>query len=124
MKAVCIMLALMWSSLCVYAADALEIPDNVVMLHAFLQKPDTFEPGSSEKLAEAEDKKTFSANLQRYVAIARQRQMKLIVTAQATNGEWVQNQIRYKGKFLQTGAYFHPDPSIYRRVTGAELPVD
>jgi len=108
----------------VFADDILEIPNNVVVLHAFLQKPNTFEPGASEKLAEAVDATTFSSNLQRYIAIAKQRQMKLIVTAQAANGDWVQNQIRYKGVFLQTAAYFHPDPDINRRVTGAELPTN
>ena len=105
------------------AAQDLEIPRSVTGIYVFLQKPGEPTRGSSEAVADSEDPKTFASNLSRYIALAKRKQMRLIVTAEAPNG-WVQNAIRYKNKQLATAKYWHPDPKIDRPVGGAEIPLD
>lgn len=104
------------------AAEALEIPTDVVAIYVFLQKAGNLERGSSEEIGTALTQVKFIENFQRYLSAAKQRQSKLIVTAETSDSRWVQNNIIYKGKKLITAKY--RNPGLDGIFSGAEIPTD
>jgi hypothetical protein len=102
------------------AADLL-VPAQVIQVYVILQEPGEPVDGSSKKL-DVVSREKFIADFERYRNIARQKQVKLIVTAVTDDENWIQNQIKYKGKNLRRAEYRDPYASI--TYSGAEVPLD
>lgn len=102
------------------AADLL-VPAQVIQVYVILQEPGEPVDGSSKTL-DVVSREKFIADFERYRNNARQKQVKLIVTAVTDDEKWIQNQIKYKGKNLRRAVYRDPHASI--TYSGAEVPLD
>lgn len=104
----------------VQSAYDIQIPNEIVMIYVFLQKPGVFTDGSSEYI-EVVNKNEFVARLPEYIAAAKKANRKLVITA-ATAGQqkWLQGRIVYKGNYLIPTTYFHP--GLREKYEGAEIP--
>lgn len=114
-------IALIFASIAI-SAEELYVPDQVAVVYVILQKPGPLVDGSSETLAMV-DRQEFIAQFQRYVSIAKNKNMRLIVTA-ATAGEtqWIHSKITYKDAPLKPAMY--RDPNQSKSFPGAEVPLD
>lgn len=99
----------------------LSVPTQVIQVYVILQEPGEPVDGSSNTL-DVVSRDKFIAEFERYRNIARQKQVKLIVTAVTDDEKWIQNQIKYRGKNLRRALYRDPHASI--TYSGAEVPLD
>lgn len=99
-----------------------EIPSSVAWMYVFLQSPDGTARGSGKEIATMITPADFRKNFARYMEMARNEKTKLIVTAETDEGQWVQNQISYKGTNLRRAPYYNP--GIDKVVPGAEIPLE
>lgn len=97
------------------------VPTQIIQVYIILQ--DVGEPvdGSSSTL-DVVSRNKFITDFERYRNIARQKKVKLIVTAVTEDEKWIQNQIKYRGKTLNRALYRDPHASI--TYSGAEVPLD
>lgn len=109
-------------SFSVFASEMPIIPEKVIAMYVILQKADDFSEGSSEVVATAVSPKEFLSEFQHYVNMAKSKSMKLVVTAETEDGNWVHGQIKYKGKRLRTTRYY--DPGQNKVFSGSEIPLD
>jgi len=103
-------------------ADYLKIPSSVVWIYVFIQNPDSTAKGSGKEIATMITPKQFRDSFNRYRDIAKRENAKLIVTAETEGGQWIQNQITYKGESLKIMPYYNP--GIGKAVPGAEVPLN
>lgn len=101
--------------------DEVDVPSNVSVIYVILQKPGLLVDGSSELLS-IDDRESFINNFMAYKDEARNRKMRLIITA-ATEGEkqWVHSKIKYNGAFLKQVMY--RDPNQSKSYIGSEVPL-
>ena len=102
--------------------DTPEIPSTVVWMYVFLQAPDSTGRGSGKEVATMITPEAFRQDFPTYQGMAKQEKRRLIVTAETQDGQWIQNQIRYKGEYLRRAPYYNP--GIDKVVPGAEIPLD
>lgn len=102
--------------------DLPQVPTSVAHIYVFLQKRDSTGRGSGSEIASMITPKEFQKNFERYRKLARTKKVRLIITAESRDGQWIQDQISYKGIKLQRAAY--RNPGIDRTVPGAEVPLD
>lgn len=98
------------------------IPPTVAYMYVFLQTPDSTDRGSGREIATMISPDEFRKNFERYRDLARKEKVKLVITAETKDGQWVQNQISYKGAKLQRAPY--RNPGIDKTVPGAEVPLN
>lgn len=99
-----------------------QVPANVAYMYVFLQRPDSTDRGSGREIATMISPDEFRVNFERYRQLALKEKLQLIVTAETRDGQWVQNQITYKGAKLQRAPY--RNPGIDKTVPGAEVPLN
>lgn len=99
----------------------LSVPAQVIQVYVILQAPGEPIDGSSSTV-DVVSRDKFIADFERYRNIAREKQVKLIVTAVTEDEKWIQNQIKYRGKNLRRASYRDPHASI--TYSGAEVPLD
>lgn len=99
-----------------------QIPASVAYMYVFLQRPDSTDRGSGREIATMISPDEFRKNFERYRELARKEEAKLIITAETKDGQWIQNQISYKGAKLQRAPY--RNPGIDKTVPGAEVPLN
>lgn len=97
------------------------VPSQVIQVYVILQEVGEPVDGSSKTL-DVVSREKFIADFERYRNIARQKQVKLIVTAVTDDEKWIQNLIKYRGKNLRRALYRDPYASI--TYSGAEVPLD
>lgn len=97
------------------------VPTQIVQVYVILQEPEEPVDGSSVTL-DVVSRDKFIADFERYRNIAKQKKVKLIVTAVTEEEKWIQNQIKYRGKNLRRALYRDPHASI--TYSGAEVPLD
>lgn len=97
------------------------VPQQVIQVYVILQNPGEPVDGSSETL-DLVSREKFIADFERFKNIARQKRVKLIITAVTEDEQWIQNQIKYKGKNLRRALYRDPHASV--TYSGAEVPLD
>ena len=102
--------------------DMLEIPSSVVWMYVFLQNPTSTARGSGEEVTTMITPSDFHKNFTRYKEKARSKKWKLIVTAETRDGQWIQDQISYRGEELLRAPYYNQ--GIDKVVPGAEIPLD
>lgn len=99
----------------------LDVPHQVIQVYVILQEQGEPVDGSSRTL-DVVSRDKFISEFERYRNVARQKQVKLIVTAVTDDEQWIQNQIKYKDKNLRRALYRDPHASI--TYSGAEVPLD
>jgi hypothetical protein len=102
--------------------DIIEIPSSVVWMYVFIQSPSSTLRGSGKEVATMITPTDFRKDFTRFKEMARNEKAKLIVTAETQDGQWIQNQIIYRGKKLLRAPYYNP--GIDKVVPGAEIPLD
>lgn len=100
----------------------LSVPDNVETVYLFLQKDGPLTSDNCEML-DLVTRDEFITRVEEFRNLARQKLAgvtgRLIVTAQSSEGEWVQEAIKYQGKALKPRPYScNPKPA-----GGAEIPL-
>lgn len=107
----------------VRAADDLpRVPSSAQWIYVFIQDPHSLKRGSGREVATMATTADFLNNFDRYRDMARQDGWKLIVTAESSDGQWVQQQISYRGQMLKRAPYYNPGLDAVR--PGAEIPVN
>lgn len=102
--------------------DMLDIPSSVAWMYVFVQSPTSTARGSGEEIATMISPSDFHKNFTRYQEKAHDKKWKLIITAETQDGQWIQNQISYKGEKLLRAPYYNP--GIDKVAPGAEIPLD
>jgi hypothetical protein len=101
--------------------DLFEIPSSVMWIYVFAQDSNSVARGSGEDIAAMITPEEFLKNFVSYRSQVAGKNRQLIVTAQTKDGNWVQDQITYKGKRLRPARYYNS--GIDRVSPGAEIPI-
>lgn len=106
----------------VLADELPKIPSDVAWIYVFFQDPSSVARGSGEEVATMLTPSEFLGSFASYKSQAKSQNRQFIVTAQAKQGTWVQEQIFYRGKRLLAARYY--SPSMDKVYPGAEIPLD
>jgi hypothetical protein len=95
------------------------IPPEITWIDVILQKGNTLEKESSEILRHDISPNDFLNNWPKYGQIAKNKNMKMIIRAcTKDHKQWLQNQIKFDGKFLNKAMF--RNPSDNKIIEGAE----
>lgn len=113
--------ALTGSAFAAETTPDLYVPPQVIQVYVILQASGEPVDGSSTT-HDVVSRDKFISEFERYRNVARQKRVKLIVTAATDDEKWIQNQITFRGKNLRRALYRDPHASI--TYSGAEVPLD